>query len=37
MFALTYDGHDGVWAGPYAHWTGTKWINAYPDRVDARH
>jgi hypothetical protein len=28
-FALTYDGHDGVWAGPYAHWTGTKWINAF--------
>ena len=23
----TYDGHDGVWAGPYAHWTGTKWLN----------
>jgi hypothetical protein len=28
-FALTYDGHDGFWAGPYAHWTGTKWINAF--------
>jgi hypothetical protein len=28
-FALTHDGHDGVWAGPYAHWTGTKWINAF--------
>src|ERR1700689_388502 len=28
-FALTYDGHDGVWAGPYAHWTGTKGINAF--------
>jgi hypothetical protein len=27
--SLTYDGHDGVWAGPYAHWTGTKWINAF--------
>jgi hypothetical protein len=26
---LTYDGGSGVWAGPYAHWTGTKWINAY--------
>ncbi len=25
---LTYDGHDGVWAGPYAHWTGRRWINA---------
>lgn len=23
---LTYDGHDGVWAGPYAHWTGKRWI-----------
>jgi hypothetical protein len=29
VFELTYDGHDGFWAGPYAHWTGTKWINAY--------
>ena len=29
VFALTYDGHDGFWAGPYAHWTGTRWINAY--------
>jgi hypothetical protein len=29
VFALTYDGHDGFWAGPYAHWTGTKWINAF--------
>jgi hypothetical protein len=28
-FALTHDGHDGVRAGPYAHWTGTKWINAF--------
>jgi hypothetical protein len=27
---LTYDGHDGVWAGPYAHWTGHRWINAFP-------
>jgi hypothetical protein len=26
---LTYDGRNGVWAGPYAHWTGTKWINAF--------
>jgi hypothetical protein len=26
---LAYDGHDGVWAGPYPHWTGTKWINTY--------
>ena len=32
-FALTYDGHDGFWAGPYAHWTGAKWINA--DQVGA--
>lgn len=23
-----FDGHSGVWAGPYAHWTGTKWVDA---------
>lgn len=26
---LTYDGHRGLWAGPYAHWTGTRWLNAF--------
>jgi hypothetical protein len=26
---LAYDGQNGFWAGPYAHWTGTKWVNAY--------
>jgi hypothetical protein len=26
---LTYDGRSGVWSGPYAHWTGTKWINTF--------
>lgn len=24
---LTYDGHDGVWLGPFAHWTGQRWVN----------
>jgi hypothetical protein len=24
---LTYDGHDGVWLGPFAHWTGRRWLN----------
>lgn len=27
--ALTYDGATGVWAGPYAHWTGRRWVNAF--------
>jgi hypothetical protein len=26
---LTYDGHDGVWSGGTAHWTGKRWINAF--------
>lgn len=30
---LTADGHGGVWAGPFAHWTGRKWISY---RADAR-
>jgi hypothetical protein len=25
---LTYDGANGAWAGPFAHWTGTHWVNA---------
>jgi hypothetical protein len=24
---LTYDGHHGVWVGPFAHWTGQRWVN----------
>lgn len=24
---LTPDGHGGTWLGPYAHWTGRKWVN----------
>lgn len=27
--SLIYDGHDGVWAGPYAHWTGRRWVNTF--------
>jgi len=27
---LTYDGRGGVWAGPYLHWTGSRWIDAFP-------
>ena len=26
---LIFDGHKGVWDGAYAHWTGTKWVNAF--------
>jgi hypothetical protein len=26
---LTFDRHNGVWAGAFAHWTGTKWVNAF--------
>jgi hypothetical protein len=25
-----YDGHNGVWAGAAAHWTGTRWVNTSP-------
>jgi len=25
---LVYDGASGAWAGPFAHWTGTHWVNA---------
>jgi hypothetical protein len=28
---LTADGHGGVWAGPFAHWTGEKWISFRAD------
>jgi hypothetical protein len=24
-----FDGHSGVWAGAYAHWTGSQWVNAF--------
>ena len=24
---LSYDGKNGFWDGPYAHWTGSKWID----------
>ncbi len=24
-----YDQHSGIWAGPYAHWTGSRWLNTY--------
>ena len=27
---LTSDGHAGVWVGPYLHWSGTRWIDAFP-------
>ena len=30
---LTPDGRGGIWAGPYAHWTGRKWISL---RADAK-
>jgi hypothetical protein len=26
---LTYDLRSGVWLGPYVHWTGKRWVNAY--------
>ncbi|MGO8959951.1 MAG: hypothetical protein ACLQFR_21660 [Streptosporangiaceae bacterium] len=28
---LTADGRGGVWAGPFAHWTGRKWISLRAD------
>jgi hypothetical protein len=28
---LTADGHGGVWAGPYAHWTGSRWVSLGAD------
>ncbi len=27
---LSYDGRDGVWIGPYVHWTGKHWIRTIP-------
>jgi hypothetical protein len=27
---FTYDDHDGVWLGPYTHWTGRRWIRTDP-------
>ncbi len=29
---LAFDGGSGVWAGPFAHWTGRRWVNADPGR-----
>jgi hypothetical protein len=31
--SLVYDGADGVWAGPFAHWTGTQWVNTFPGQL----
>ncbi len=28
---LTADGYGGVWVGPFAHWTGKKWISFHAD------
>jgi hypothetical protein len=25
---MTYDGRNGVWLGPYLHWTGSNWVDA---------
>jgi hypothetical protein len=27
---LVWDDHDGVWLGPYVHWTGHRWIRTRP-------
>ena len=27
---LATDGASGAWMGPYAHWTGTRWVNTEP-------
>lgn len=27
---LVTDGHSGVWSGPWAHWTGSRWVNTTP-------
>jgi hypothetical protein len=29
-WGFTYDDHDGVWLGPYTHWTGHRWIRTDP-------
>jgi hypothetical protein len=26
---VAFDGKSGIWAGPWAHWTGSAWANAY--------
>jgi len=31
--SLAYDDGNGVWAGPFAHWTGRRWDNTDPGRA----
>lgn len=31
---LVADGRSGAWMGPYAHWTGTEWVNTAPFSPD---
>lgn len=30
LFPVSLDGHGGIWLGPWAHWTGRRWVNAFP-------
>ena len=30
LYPALPDGHGGVWFGPWVHWTGRKWVNAFP-------
>jgi len=29
-WGFVYDGHSGAWLGPYAHWTGRRWVITRP-------
>jgi hypothetical protein len=29
-WVISYDGSDGTWIGPYVHWTGRRWVTAFP-------
>ncbi len=29
-WSFVYDGHSGVWLGPYTHWTGSGWVATDP-------
>jgi hypothetical protein len=29
-WGFIYDNHNGVWLGPYLHWTGRRWISTSP-------
>ena len=33
---LVTDGRSGVWIGPWAHWTGTRWRSTLPGSAPTR-